>query len=140
MALKPSKTTFTPRNTITGKGVTYVRPFDPTLPLQPVEVELENNKCCIEIHNSSDRTVEFIQGQELAYFDARSKSLVQANNSKYFPIDQYLHNRVIPSTLSPKPLAYYKSIDPAICYIFQLVQIRLQMTQTYQQKIICIHG
>ena len=32
-ALKSSKTTFTPRNAIMGKGVAYVRPFDTTLPL-----------------------------------------------------------------------------------------------------------
>ena len=32
-ALKTDKTTFTPRNTIMGKGVAYVRPFDTTLPL-----------------------------------------------------------------------------------------------------------
>ena len=32
-ALKTGKTTFTPRNTIMGKGVAYVRPFDMTLPL-----------------------------------------------------------------------------------------------------------
>ena len=32
-ALKTNKTTFTPRNTIMGKGVAYVRPFDSTLPL-----------------------------------------------------------------------------------------------------------
>ena len=31
--LKTGKTTFTPRNTIMGKGVVYVRPFDSTLPL-----------------------------------------------------------------------------------------------------------
>ena len=31
-ALKRGKTTFTPRNTILGKGVAYVRPFDYTLP------------------------------------------------------------------------------------------------------------
>ena len=43
----------------------------------------------------------------------RSKGLVQANNSKHFPIDQYLHDRVTPSTLSPKPLAYDKPIDPS---------------------------
>ena len=36
---------------------------------------------------------------------------VQANNSKNFPIDQYLHDRVTPATLSPKPLAYDKPID-----------------------------
>ena len=32
-ALKTGKTTFTPRNTIMGKGEAYVRPFDSTLPL-----------------------------------------------------------------------------------------------------------
>ena len=43
----------------------------------------------------------------------RSKGLVQANNSKHFPINQYLHNRVTPATLSPKPLAYDKPINPS---------------------------
>ena len=83
------------------------------LPLRPIEIELKNNKCCLEIHNSSDSTVEFIFDNEIAYFNARSKGLIQANNSKHFPIDQYLHDRVTPSTLSPKPLAYYKPIDPS---------------------------
>ena len=90
---------FYPRNTIMGKGVAYVRPFDMTLPLRPIEVEFENNKCCLEIHNSSDSTVEFLFANEIAYFDARSKGLVQANNSKHFPIDQYPHDRVTPATL-----------------------------------------
>ena len=36
---------------------------------------------------------------------------MQANNSKHFPINQYLHDRVTPSTLSPKPIAYDKPID-----------------------------
>ena len=31
---------------------------------------------------------------------------------KHFPIDQYLHDRVTPVTLSPKPIAYDKPIDP----------------------------
>ena len=66
----------------------------------------------MEIHNSSDSTVEFLHGQEIAYFDARSKGLVQTNNSKPFPIDQYLHNRMTPATLSPTPLAYEKPIHP----------------------------
>ena len=83
-ALKTGKLTFTPRNTIMGKGIACVRPFDTTLPLRPIEVEFENNKCCIEIHNSSDSTVEFLLGNEIAYFDARSKGLIQANNSKTF--------------------------------------------------------
>ena len=89
MTLQPNKTSFTPKHTITGKGVTYVKPLDPRLPLRPIEIEFENN-CCIEIHNPSDMTVEFLHGQEIAYFDARSKGLVQTNNSKHFPIDQYL--------------------------------------------------
>ena len=56
-ALKTGKSTFTPRNTIMGKGVAYVRPFDKTLPLRPIEIEFKSNKCCLEIHNSSDSTV-----------------------------------------------------------------------------------
>ena len=96
-----------------GKGIVYVRPFDMTLPLRPIEVEFENNKCCTEIHNTSDSTVEFLFGKEIAYFDARAKGLVQANNSKHFPIDQNLHDRVTQATLSPKPLAYDKPIHPS---------------------------
>ena len=111
-ALKTGRSTFIPRNTM-GKGVAYVRPFDKTLPLRPIEIELENNKCCLEIHNSSDSTIEFIFGNEIAYFNATSKSLVQANNSKHYPINQYLYDRVTPSTLIPKPLAYDKPIDPS---------------------------
>ena len=57
--------------------------------------------------------MEFLYGQEMAYFDARSKGLVQTNNSKHFPIDQYLHDRMTPATLSPSPLAYEKLIHPA---------------------------
>ena len=49
----------------------------------------------------------------MAYFDARSKGLVQINNSKHFPIDQYLHDRMTPATSSPTPLAYEKPIHPA---------------------------
>ena len=62
----------------------------------------------MEVHNTSDSTVEFLRGQEMAYFDARSKGLVQINNSKHFPIDQYLHDTMTPATLSPSPLAYEK--------------------------------
>ena len=113
LALKSGKTSFIPHNTITGKGIAYVRPFDSKLPLRPVEVEFENNRCCLEIHNSLDRTVEFLYGHEMAYFYARSKGLIQTNNSKLFPKDQYLHDRVTPATLSPKPLAYDKPIDPS---------------------------
>ena len=64
-ALKTGKNTFTRRNTIMVKGVAYVRPFDKTLPLRPIEVKFENNKCCLEIHNSSDSTVEFLFGNEM---------------------------------------------------------------------------
>ena len=95
-----------------GKGIAYVRPFDKTLPLRLIEIELENNKC-LEIHNSSVSTVKFLFGNEIAHFNVRSKGLVQAKNSKHFPIDQYLHDRVTPATLSPKPLAYNKPIDPS---------------------------
>ena len=56
--------------------------------------------------------MQFLYGQEMAYFDARSKGLVQINNSKHFPIDQYLHDRMTPATLSPSPLAYEKPIHP----------------------------
>ena len=56
--------------------------------------------------------MEFLHGQEMAYFDARSKGLVQINNSKHFPIDQYLHDRMTPDTLSPPLLAYEKLIHP----------------------------
>ena len=66
----------------------------------------------MEVHNTSDSTVEFLHGQEMAYFYARSKGLVQVNNSKHFPIDQYLHDRMTPATLSPSPLAYEKPIHP----------------------------
>ena len=34
------------------------------------------------------------------------------NNSKHFPIDQYLHDRMTPATLSSTPLAYEKPIHP----------------------------
>ena len=81
--------------------------------MRPVEIEFENNRCCLEVYNTSDSTVEFQYSHEVAYTDAKSKGLVQINNSKHFLIDQYLHDRVTPPTLSPKPLAYDKPIDPA---------------------------
>ena len=113
LTLQPNKTSFMPRHTIMGKGIAYVKPLDHTLPLRPIEIEFENNRCCMEVHNTSDSTVEFLYGQEMAYFNARSKGLVQINNSKHFPIDQYLHDRMTPATLSPPPLAYEKPIHPA---------------------------
>ena len=112
LILQSNKTSFTSRHTITRKGITYVKPFGTTVPLRPIEIEFENNHCCIELHNTSNTTVEFLYGQEMAYFDARSKGLVQTNNSKHFPIDQYLHDRMTPATLSPTPLAYEKPIHP----------------------------
>ena len=113
LVLKLRKTSFVPCHMIIGKGITYVKPLDPTLPLRPVEIEFENNRCCLEVCNTSDCTIEFQYGQEIIYFDARSKGLVQINNSKHFPIDQYLHDRATPATLSPKPIAYDKPIDPS---------------------------
>ena len=112
LTLQPNKTSFTTRHTIIGKGIAYVKPLDPSLPLKPIEIEFKNNCCCIEIYNNSDSTVEFLHRQEMAYFDARSKGLVQTNNLKHFPIDQYLHDRMTPATLSPSPSAYEKLIHP----------------------------
>ena len=113
LVLKLSKTSFVPCHTVIGKGITFVKPLDPTLPLRTVKIEFENNRCCLEVCNTSDCTTEFQHGQEIAYFNARSKVLVQINNLKHFPIDQYLHDRVTLATLSPKPIAYDKPIDPA---------------------------
>ena len=113
LALKLSKTSFIPHHTIISKGIAYVKPFDSTLPLRPVEIEFKNNRCCLEVCNTSDCTIEFQYSQEIAYLDARSKGLVQINNSKHFPIDQYLHDRVTPATLSPKPIAYDKLNNPS---------------------------
>ena len=48
-----------PRHTITGKGIAYVKPLDQTLPLTPIEIEFENNRCCMEVHNTSHSTVEY---------------------------------------------------------------------------------
>ena len=56
--------------------------------------------------------MEILHRQEMAYFNARSKGLVQINNSKHFPVDQYLHDRMTPAMLSPSPLAYEKLIHP----------------------------
>ena len=72
LTLQPNKTSFTPRHTIIGKGMAYIKPLDSSLPLRPMEIVFENNHCCIEIHNTSDTTVEFLHGQEMAYFDARA--------------------------------------------------------------------
>ena len=113
LVLKPSKTSFVPCHMVNGKGIAHVKPLDPTLPLRPVEIEFENNRFCLEVCNISDCTTEFQHGQEIAYFDARSKGLGQMNNLKHFPIAQYLHDRVTLATLSPKLIAQDKAIDPA---------------------------
>ena len=59
LTLRPNKTSFTPRHTIIGKDVAYVKPSDPNLPLRTIEIKFENNCCCIEIYNTSDSTVDF---------------------------------------------------------------------------------
>ena len=41
LTLRANKTSFTPRHTITGKGVACIKPFDPTLPLRLIEIELK---------------------------------------------------------------------------------------------------
>ena len=87
LVLKLSKTSFFSHHMITGNGIAYIRPLDSTLPLRPVEIEFENNRCCLEVCNTSDCTIEFQYGHEVAYFDARTKGLVQINNLKHFPID-----------------------------------------------------
>ena len=112
LTLQPNKPSFTPRHTIIGKGIAYGKPLNQNLPLRPIEIEFKNNCCCMEIHNTSDSMVEFLHGQEMAYFDARSKGLVQINNLKHFSIDQYFHDRMTPATLSPSPLAHEKLIHP----------------------------
>ena len=43
LVLKPNKTSFISQHMIVGKGIAYVKPFDLTLPLRPVEIEFENN-------------------------------------------------------------------------------------------------
>ena len=75
LTLQPNKTSFTPKHTITSKGVAYIKPLDLRLPLRLIEIEFKNNRCCIEIHNTSDTTVEFLHGQEMAYLDTRPKGL-----------------------------------------------------------------
>ena len=117
LVLKLSKTSFVPHHTITGKGIAYVSPLDLTLPLRPVE---------------------FQYGSEVAYFDATSKGPVQINNLKHFPIDQYIHDRVTPVALSPKPIAYDKSIDPAeMPHISTCTEVTTEDTNVPTQDIKC---
>ena len=76
LVLKPSKTSFVPHHTITGKGIAYVKPLDLTLPLRPVETEFENNRCCLEVCNASYSTIEFQYNHEVVYFDARFRLII----------------------------------------------------------------
>ena len=39
LTLQPNKTSFTPRHTITGKGIAYIKPLDSSLPLRLIEIE-----------------------------------------------------------------------------------------------------
>ena len=41
LTLRPNKTSFTPRHTIIGKGIAYVKPLDQNLPLRPIEIEFQ---------------------------------------------------------------------------------------------------
>ena len=51
LTLQPYKTSVMPRHTIIGKGIAYVKLLDQNLPLRPIEIELENSRCCMEVHN-----------------------------------------------------------------------------------------
>ena len=42
LTLQPNKTSFTPRHTITSKGIVYIKPLDSSLPLRPIEIEPQN--------------------------------------------------------------------------------------------------
>ena len=64
LTLQPNKTSFTPRHTIIGKGIAYIKPLDSSLPLRPIEIKFENNHCCIEIHNTSNTAIEFLHGEK----------------------------------------------------------------------------
>ena len=75
----PGKTGIASLTLQPNKGVTYIKPLDPSLPFRPIEIKFENNRCCIKIYNTSNSTVEILHRQEMAYFDARSKGLVQTN-------------------------------------------------------------
>ena len=76
LVLKLSKTSFVPHHMIIGKGIAYVKLPDLTLPLRLVKIEFENNRCCLEVCNTSDCTIKLQYGQEITYFNARSKGLV----------------------------------------------------------------
>ena len=71
LGTKTEKNIFCPTPYNYWKSIAYIRPFDLTLPLIPVEIEFENNRCCLEVYNTSGSTAEFQYGHEIAYFDAR---------------------------------------------------------------------
>ena len=48
LTLQPNKTSFIPRHSITGKGIEYVKPFDTTLPLRPIEIEFETTAVALK--------------------------------------------------------------------------------------------
>ena len=69
LTLRPNKTSFTPRHTIIGKGIAYVKPLDPNLPLRPIEIEFENN----------------LLYRNLQYFRLYSKILTRTRNGISMP-------------------------------------------------------
>ena len=66
----------------------------------------------VQCHMIIGKGIAYVKPLDLT-LPLRPKGLVWINNSKHFPIDQYLHDRVTPATLSPKPIAYDKPIDPS---------------------------
>ena len=41
LTLRPNKTSFTPRHTITGKGIAYIKPLHSSLPLRLIEIKFQ---------------------------------------------------------------------------------------------------
>ena len=100
LTLRLNKTSFTPRHSIIGKGIAYVKPH------RPIEIEFQNNHCCVEVHNTSATTVEFLHGKEIAYFDARSKGLVQTAFSSNYA-GRCLHGLLVFSFLRVRSLRLF---------------------------------
>ena len=65
LALKPSKTSFVPHHTITGKGIAYVRPFDIPLPLRPVEIEFKITDVVLEFVTHQTLLLNFNMAMKL---------------------------------------------------------------------------
>ena len=72
LALKPSKTSFVPLHMITGRGIAYARPLDLTLPLRPLDIEFESNRCCLEVCNTSDCTSSTVTRLHILMPDQRA--------------------------------------------------------------------